>query len=58
MAGTWLPYTAKTPQWLLHNNEVIDTPELEVTQTGRKIRIKGRQDTAMLSREKMQTSKR
>jgi hypothetical protein len=50
MSTTWLPYTAKTPQWLLWNNEVVDTPDLEVTQTGLKIRVAGRQDTAMFSK--------
>lgn len=50
MATTWLPYTVPTGKWLLDNNEVIDTPALEITQTGRKMRISGQQDTAMFSK--------
>lgn len=42
MATTWVPMTRMEPtEWLLANGEVITEPALEMTSSGRKIRVAG-----------------
>lgn len=47
MAGTmWLSYPATRKHWLLDDGSVIFTPDLETTTSGRRVRIKGVQETS------------
>lgn len=45
MATTWKPITAPERTWLLANGQTVEYPAMEQTQTGRKVRIAGTNDT-------------
>lgn len=50
MATTWMPMTRMERQrWLLSNGEIVTEPALEMTGTGRKVRVAGTTDSVYAS---------
>ena len=54
MSGTtWLPDPEPARRvWLLENGELVEEPELEVSGSHRRVRVKGRQETSVYMKER------
>ena len=53
-SGTiWIPDAEEHRKvWLLEDGRIVEGPELEVSGSGRKVRIKGRQDTSVFRKDR------
>lgn len=54
MGTTWIPEPRMRPPrvWLLDNGQLIEEPELEMSSSGRRVRIKDRQETSVYAKER------